>query len=391
MRLAVIFESSPFDRKGMFNAAHNRIRHLLKSGKCVVDAYCIHSWDTPFTRKVRHTPYISEKVDHVVVDGISYRMLWYDFSIMDHITVEKLKMRPVQFSRFIDRTASLLKDYDAVIAHSFAGGLVAYDFHKKYGKPFYITWHGSDIHTHAVRNNLIGADTRKLMEAASCNFFVSRALMHQSDNITVDARKEVLYNGVSEAFVRLDDSRRKTLRDGYGLSDDEKVVAFVGSLVSVKNVNSLRPIFHEVRRRYEGPLKFLLVGDGKKRDEVVPQLLEDEALDVQFLGNVLSDDMPSVMNCIDVMVLPSLNEGLPLVCAEAVRCGVSVVGSDVGGVAEVIGRESVVSLEPAETFPARFAEKVVERLGKPVCHELPSELSWEATAAKELFLMGVSE
>lgn len=74
LRLAVIFESSPFDRKGLFNAVHNRIRHLLATGECEVDAFCIHSRDNAFTRRVRHTPDVPvvEKVDF---DGVTYRML----------------------------------------------------------------------------------------------------------------------------------------------------------------------------------------------------------------------------------------------------------------------------------------------------------------------------
>ena len=98
LKAAVIFEGSPFDRKGLFNAVHNRVKHMVGTGKCSVDAYCIHSWDTAFTRKVRHTPYVPEKKDHVDVDGISYHMLWYDFSIFDHMTVEKLHLRPLLFS-----------------------------------------------------------------------------------------------------------------------------------------------------------------------------------------------------------------------------------------------------------------------------------------------------
>ena len=54
LKLAVIFESSPFDRKGLFNAVHERIRHLLDTEECTIDAYCIHSWDTAFTRRMRH-------------------------------------------------------------------------------------------------------------------------------------------------------------------------------------------------------------------------------------------------------------------------------------------------------------------------------------------------
>ena len=135
LRIAVIFESSPFDRKGLFNAVHNRILNLLSEGECTVDAYCIHSWDTEFTRKVRKTPFIKDKCETVSVDGITYHMLWYGFSIIDHLMVEKLHMRPLFFSRFIRESLPLLEGYDCIVAHSFAGGLFAYEAALRYSIP----------------------------------------------------------------------------------------------------------------------------------------------------------------------------------------------------------------------------------------------------------------
>ena len=76
MRVAVIFESSPFDRKGLFNAVHNRILHLKNAGECTVDAYCIHSRDNAIVRRIRHTQNVPY-VETVNIDGILYRMLWY--------------------------------------------------------------------------------------------------------------------------------------------------------------------------------------------------------------------------------------------------------------------------------------------------------------------------
>lgn len=379
---AVIFEGSPFDRKGLFNAVQNRISHLVDRGMCNVDAYCIHSWDTAFTRKMRHTPYVAEKQEHVTVEGIPYRMLWYDFSIFDYLTIEKLYCRPLLFSRFINRTVSMLKGYDVIVAHSFTGALVAYHAHVKYGIPYYVTWHGSDIHTHPIRNVRIRKDTCMVMEAASCNFFVSKALMCQSDSLTVNAEKEVLYNGISDGFACYPDEKKKALRTGYGLSADDKVVAFVGSIVAVKNVHILQPLFHAVRSMYSGNLKFWMVGDGKLRDSVEPVLMADESIDVKFWGNVHPQEMPEVMNCIDVMVLPSHNEGLPLVCAEAVRCGANVVGADVGGIPEVIGHEYVVP--HGDGFVDAMAGKVVELLKARVHQSIPEDMDWEKTAGLEL-------
>ena len=454
MRLAVIFESSPFDRKGLFNAVHNRVKHLLATGECTIDVFCVHSRDNAFTRRVRHTPDVPF-VDEAVVDDIRYRLLWYRFSILDNVLLEKLHVRPWLFRRFMESHVDLLKGYDAVVAHSFCGGLFALAAHEKFGIPYYVTWHGSDVHTHPWRVPVILEDTRAVMQSARCNFFVSRALMEASERITSandvlpvssgvsPVRKEVLYNGVSEDFVKYSPEGRAAVRERYGLAHEDKVVAFVGNLVTVKNVLSLPDIFAQVASRFaqvtgslsdscgrSGRLKFWIVGDGKLRaqletacserllchcEERSPSRHCEERSDVaiRFFGNQPSPAMPDIMNCIDVLVLPSLNEGLPLVCAEALSCGAAVVGSDVGGIAEVIGSDNVVPLvspydnwSPSDNVPPPvshseglsrpyddsfvngMAEKVVLALtGQSPSQTLPSDISWPRTAALELSIL----
>lgn len=402
-RVAVIFESSPFDRKGLFNAVHNRVKSLLDTGECWVDAYCIHSRDNAFTRAVRHTSYAPD-VDSVEIDGITYRMLWYRFSIMDHVSLEKFGKRPFLFRGFVRRNLSYLEGYDCIIAHSFTGALFAYEASRRYGIPFFVNWHGSDVHTHPWRVPVILEDTRMIMESAQCNFFVSRALMAASEMITENARKEVLYNGVSEDFVPFDETARAKARAKFGIPSDAKVVAFVGNLLPVKNVMSLPSIFSSVAALYhspesasESPLHFVIAGDGKLRKPLesafnsCPELSHPERGDVSttLLGNVPSEVMPALMNCIDVLVLPSLNEGLPLVCAEALRCGANVVGSDVGGIAEVIGHENVVPL--GESFDKNMAEKIVHMLSDKPSQPLPSYISWEKTSEIELSFLQSAE
>lgn len=374
-RVAVIFESSPFDRKGLFNAVHNRVKGLLGTGECWVDAYCIHSRDNFLTRSLRHTPY-APQVDSVEIEGVTYRMMWYRFSVLDHLTLEKMGRRPSLFMRFLKRNVEYLKGYDYVIAHSFTGALFAYEACQRFGTPYFVTWHGSDVHTHPWRVAVIREDTKKVMEAARCNFFVSRALLEASEKITSNACKEVLYNGVSEEFVRLSDDARQQARERFGIGSDVKVVAFAGNLVSVKNVLALPHIFKAVAEQYDAPLQFIIAGDGKLRK----QLESDKT--VTLLGNVAAEDMPALMNCVDVLVLPSLNEGLPLVCAEALKCGANVVGSDVGGIAEVIGRENVVPL--GDDFVPQMAKKIVAMLNDKPQQSVPEAISWSKTTAREI-------
>ena len=390
-RVAVIFESCPFDRKGLFNAVHNRIKGLLGTGECWVDAFCIHSRDNAFTRSVRHTALVPV-VESVEIENITYRMLWYRFSIIDHLTVEKLGKRPYFFQRIISTYIPYLDGYDYIIAHSFTGALFAYEAKLRFGVPYFATWHGSDVHTHPWRVGVIREDTQKVMESAECNFFVSKALMKASDKITLNARKQVLYNGVGEEFVRFDEVGVAKAREQFGINPSEKVVAFAGNLSQVKNVMTLPQIFKTITGQFSEPICFIIAGDGKLRSQLETEFTAIRQK-VCFLGNVETEDMPALMNCVDVLVLPSLNEGLPLVCAEALSCGANVVGSDVGGIAEVIGKQNVVPL--GDDFVPQFAKKVVSMLearaessddsaGHSAAQQLPSEISWAKTTALEL-------
>lgn len=405
MKIAVIFESSPFDRKGLFNAVHDRIRHLKETGEHEIDAFCLHSRDNFLTRRIRgnvKTPFKKE----VEVDGVLYRMLWYRFSVCDHLMKEKFHRRPAVFERFVRKKVQLLKDYDLIAAHSFEGAFMAKVASSMYGIPYYVTWHGSDVHTHPIRNPYVLSMTRRIMESASANLFVSKALIAASSMITDDAPKAVLYNGVSGRFRRYDDQTRKSLCQKYGVREDEKVVAYVGNLYSVKNVDALPGIFHRIHEEVEShlsenpsswnELKFWVVGDGKMRSHVEPAVRCAADSEVVFWGNVNAEEMPDLLNCVDVLVLPSRNEGLPLALMEALRCGADVVGSDVGGVAEIIGKDNTVPFRllpdgrpdyTGEDFINRFALKTVGKLVAPSPPVLPEEFNWNRTAEKELSII----
>ena len=402
MKIAVIFESSPFDRKGQFNAVHARIRHLMEIGECEIDAYCLHSRDNFITRRIRGNAKVPVR-KAVTIDGITYRILWYRFSVLDHLLKEKLHRTPILFERYVRSRASMFKGYDLIAAHSFEGAYLAMTVRSLYGIPFYATWHGSDVHSHPVRNPYVLAVTKKIMESASLNLFVSRALMEVSSMITDNAMKDVLYNGVAESFRRYDDTTRRKLREKYGVGAGEKVVAFVGNIYKVKNVEALPGIFHRIYEAVEANMphrseiwsdvKFWIVGDGKMRAQVEPAIRSAAGEAVVFWGNMPADDMPDVLNCVDVLVLPSRNEGLPLVLMEALRCGADVVASDVGGIAEIIGKENTVPFSLAENgkpdytgenFIDSFAIKVAQKLFRPSSAIISEEFDWKRTARKEL-------
>ena len=378
-RIAVIIETDIFDRKGLFNAVHGRIRALEATGRFKVDPFCIQCRETALSRKVKKLPR-RPRVDELTVDGKTYRLLWYRFSLLDWFFVEKLHRRPLFFPRFASKAAACLEGYPLVSAHSFTGALIASEASHRSGSPFFVTWHGSDVNVYPWRNRLLRQETERLTSEVAANFYVSRALMEKS--APFPGRKEVLRNGIGPEFTRFGDDRRSTLRQRYGLSARTRVVAYAGHFFHIKNTLSLPGIFREVRSLVKEPLVFWLIGDGKEFRQVRDLMVGGtDPLNCVFWGNRDAAEMPDLLNCIDVLVLPSFNEGLPLITMEALSCGCQAVGSRVGGIPEILGEENTVPLGPG--FARSLAALVAERLKAPSDQLAGRDFGWEDTAAKE--------
>ena len=90
---------------------------------------------------------------------------------------------------------------------------------------------------------------------------------------------------------------------------------------------------------------FVLLGDGPEQSALEAQA---SALGVRnrvvFLG--YRQDVPDLLACADLLVLPSLFEGLPLSILEAMAAGKPVIATDVGGTSEVIEPEQTGLLVP---------------------------------------------
>ena len=383
---------------------HNRTMYLSADGEFDVDAYCLHISDTFISRSLRKTAKVP-KVESVEVEGVTYKMMWRRFSYFDELR-RRISSEPKKLLEYAACHAIDFKDYDIVIAHSYEAGLVAYETFKQYGVPYTVTWHGSDIHTHPIKDEGRRKLTAKIMENASVNFFVSDSLMAVSSKITDTATKAVLYNGVSDTFRKYDDSQRQILRQKYGLRENDKVVAYVGNFYHVKNVMILPELLSDIHEQFEmylrdNPdydynLKVWMIGDGKLRNVLQPDILRSVGADVKFWGNLPVEQMPDMMNCIDVLLLPSRNEGLPLVVLEALKCGASVLGSEVGGIPELIGKDFCVPFDvnPDGTldyssvqFIERLSQKTVKQLFYPKAQSFDPRFTWDKTAQKEIAIL----
>ncbi len=146
---------------------------------------------------------------------------------------------------------------------------------------------------------------------------------------------EVVRNGVR--VPRPSPERVKDLRARLGVSRDRVVLGTVASLTAKKGHATL---LEAVARLHDQGVKVsvVLAGEGPARSRLESQSVAlGISGDVHFLGAVR--DVADVLGAIDIFVLPSMVEGLPLALLEAMAAGKPVVASAVGGVPEVVASE----------------------------------------------------
>lgn len=180
------------------------------------------------------------------------------------------------------------------------------------------------------------------------------------------------------------------LRAKWGFGQEDRIVMFVGRLEVEKDLGFLIESFRTVLKRVP-EARLVFVGDGRDR-----RRLEDMASDlppraVVFLGAKELDCMPEILNCADVLTLCSLFEGSPTVVKEALACGVPVVSTPVGDVAEVIRNSRVGRIVPKETD--EYSHAIVEFLvnddregTRRECARVASEFSFDHTGARTVEL-----
>lgn len=379
--IAVVFTDNPNRPLGLLNSVINRVNHLNSLGLFNIKIYWVTLDKSRLYSLVTRESYQRSqskqtKLDNLVVNHISIKM-----GLLTNLLLQVRGFSTWQiYEYYYEKIIKEFEGADLITTHALMAGTLGYVWHKKTNRPYFVTWHGSDIHTYPFQNKDIFIQTKKILENASCNFFVSKALQQSAKSLTQDLTGAVLYNGISGSFKQYDKEIKSDLRKKYGCQG-VKIVAFVGALRSVKNVLLLPSIFEHIVKGYQGKVMFWIIGGGELR----PQLEEMcERMNVHFFGELPYKDMPELMNVIDVLVLPSKNEGLPLVTLEALSCGANVVGSDVGGISEAIGTANAFKLD--DNFVSRITQRAVQMLEGVVKQSVESCFDWDKTAEKEALI-----
>ncbi|MCY7871130.1 N-acetyl-alpha-D-glucosaminyl L-malate synthase BshA [Bacillus spizizenii] len=193
------------------------------------------------------------------------------------------------------------------------------------------TLHGTDI-------TVLGYDPslkdliRFAIEASDRVTAVSSALAAETyDLIKPEKKIETIYNFIDERVYLKKNTA--AIKEKHGILPDEKVVIHVSNFRKVKRVQDVIRVFRNIAGKTKA--KLLLVGDGPEKStacELVRKYgLEDQVL---MLGN--QDRVEELYSISDLKLLLSEKESFGLVLLEAMACGVPCIGTNIGGIPEVI-------------------------------------------------------
>lgn len=268
---------------------------------------------------------------------------------------------------------------DIVHAHWIPTGVVASLVSRKLDIPMVLTVHGSDA------NFLEGGALKKIG---------SRFSLTSADRIITVS--DALKAHVLEFEPKVDTVVR-TIHNGFELNDfpfvekvsDARRLLWVGRMTQEKGVSHLIRAMKKIASAYpDATLR--LVGDGPLRSDLEALTNELDLRErVEFVGEKVHSGLPEMYAWCDLVVMPSLSEGLPTVLLEAMATGRPVVASRVGGIPELLKHGETGFLVSPERV-AELAGSIIELLGKPdlmekmgaVSHELvESTHFWGAIAS----------
>ncbi|MBL7084451.1 MAG: glycosyltransferase family 4 protein, partial [Candidatus Aminicenantes bacterium] len=146
---------------------------------------------------------------------------------------------------------------------------------------------------------------------------------------------DVIYSGIElDKFKELSEDKKQNLVKEFGIPEKSLIIGTVGRLVPVKGHEFLIKAAKYIISKYPEAF-FVFTGDGP-----LEQNLKRQALELGINNNIIflgwRSDAARIISVYDIFALPSLNEGMGRVLAEAMALGKPIVASNVGGIPDLV-------------------------------------------------------
>ena len=209
-------------------------------------------------------------------------------------------------------------------------------------------WGMNDLHGANPKHQLL---RRWMSKLSHCYIGLSKHIISYLQNdVGIPASKLTqIYNGVDADRFAVDGAdNHSSFPDNF--SSDCIVIGTVGRMEPVKAQTILAEAFILLTREspaYKDKLRLVMIGEGDLKLQS-QQKLDEAGLSQQCWLPGSRDDVPNIMNKMDIFVLPSRNEGISNTILEAMASGLPVVATQVGGNPELVNDGNTGMLVPAD-------------------------------------------
>lgn len=213
-----------------------------------------------------------------------------------------------------------------------------------YDIPLIITAHGTDLIGYNTTDRFKENAANAAMKA-KCIITISR----ENERKVIDTfpwtldKVVCIANGYNpDVFYQEVLDKKKVLRELDITGNYDKVVSFAGKFTYFKGIDVLL----KAAREYEkSNILTILAGDGELFDEMNGLSRKLYLKNVKFIGNQPHNVLRKLYNIADVSLVPSRSEAFGLVVIEAMACGAPVIGTNDGGIKDIITKETGVLID----------------------------------------------
>ncbi|SDC03106.1 Glycosyltransferase involved in cell wall bisynthesis [Paenibacillus sp. UNCCL117] len=237
---------------------------------------------------------------------------------------------------------------DLIHANSLRAGIMAALFIWLHRKP--LVWHVRDNPPQGMFGRAIGFVARQTTSALIC---ISQAVKEGFQGRRLDDRLHLIHNGVS--LKEFDEAARKEhrrrLREELDTPQDAAVLAIIGQIAPWKRQEDAIHALKHLRKSGHQAILWI-VGEAKFRQEnkdywdFLHKLAEEFGLQdaIRFTG--FREDVMEICSAADLLLLCSDHEPFGRVLIEAMSQSIPVVGTNAGGVPEIVVHDSCGLLYP---------------------------------------------
>jgi len=347
------------------------------------------------------TKYLESDFETLLIGGAKY-----EEEESSEFILEKLGLRPIiipEMQRSINyqndkiaykKIKEIIKEFkpDIVHTHASKAGTLGRLAAKKMKVPVIVhTFHGHVFHSYFGKPKTIIYKNIERFLAKKTDKIIAISEIQKKE--LTDDHKICLANKINVIPLGFDltrfqeelDTKRKSFRVKYLISDDEIAVGIIGRLVPIKNHTMFLEVVSRILKTTTKRVRFFIIGDGEEKEKLKNQCnylkidwvewtVNQKKASITFTSWIKDIDWANAG--LDIITLTSLNEGTPVSLIEAQASNKPIVTTNVGGVKNVT-KEDVTAFISEANDTNDFTNKLYQLIESKTLRQEMGEKGWE--------------